>query len=108
VGVIGGHQVVPWGDLSALAMYRRRLDVDVLVCGRRRKEGIVEYEGAGADGKEGVNGSYRWPASIGRVCYTLYRSCKIGRFRLSYLLQLEMCIFFVFIFRYLLPAPHLF
>jgi predicted phosphodiesterase len=46
VGVIGGHQVVPWGDLSALAMVRRRLDVDVLVCGRRRKEGIVEYEGA--------------------------------------------------------------
>lgn len=45
VGIIGGHQVVPWGDMSSLAMVRRRLNVDVLVCGWRRKEGVVEYEG---------------------------------------------------------------
>jgi len=45
VGIIGGHQVVPWGDLSALAMVRRRLNADVLVCGSKRKEGVVEYEG---------------------------------------------------------------
>ena len=45
VGVIGGHQLVPWGDLSALAMVRRKLNVDILVCGQRRKEGVVEYEG---------------------------------------------------------------
>ena len=40
-----GHQVVPWGDLSALSMVRRRLNVDVLVCGQKRKEGVVEHEG---------------------------------------------------------------
>ena len=51
VGVIGGHQVVPWGNLRSLAMVRRRLNVDVLVCGRRRKEGIVEYEGATMNGE---------------------------------------------------------
>jgi len=45
VGNIGGHQVVPWGDLSSLAMVRRRLNVDVLVCGWKRKEGVVEHEG---------------------------------------------------------------
>ena len=45
VGVIGGHQIVPWGDLSALAMARRKLNVDILVCGQRRKEGVVEHEG---------------------------------------------------------------
>jgi len=45
IGIIGGHQVVPWGDLSALAMVRRRLNVDVLVCGSRRQEGVVEHEG---------------------------------------------------------------
>ena len=45
VGVIGGHQLVPWGDLSALAMVRRKLNVDILVCGQRRKEGVVEHEG---------------------------------------------------------------
>ena len=45
VGIIGGHQVVPHGDLSSLAMVRRRLNVDLLVCGWKRKEGVVEYEG---------------------------------------------------------------
>mmetsp|Transcript_10796 Transcript_10796/g.23141 ORF Transcript_10796/g.23141 Transcript_10796/m.23141 type:complete len:211 (+) Transcript_10796:194-826(+) len=54
VGIIGGHQVVPWGDLSALAMVRRRLNADVLVCGSKRKEGVVEYEG----------GHYIFPGSI--------------------------------------------
>ena len=45
IGIIGGHQVVPWGDLTALAMVRRKLNVDILVCGNRRKEGVVEHEG---------------------------------------------------------------
>mmetsp|Transcript_23424 Transcript_23424/g.50735 ORF Transcript_23424/g.50735 Transcript_23424/m.50735 type:complete len:216 (-) Transcript_23424:150-797(-) len=54
VGIIGGHQVVPWGDLSALAMVKRRLNVDVLVCGGKRKEGVVEHEG----------GYYIFPGSI--------------------------------------------
>lgn len=54
VGIIGGHQVVPRGDLSSLAMVRRRLNVDVLVCGWRRKEGVVEHEG----------GYYIFPGSI--------------------------------------------
>mmetsp|Transcript_130 Transcript_130/g.256 ORF Transcript_130/g.256 Transcript_130/m.256 type:complete len:224 (+) Transcript_130:202-873(+) len=54
MGIIGGHQVVPWGDLSALAMVRRRLNVDVLVCGSMRKEGVVEHEG----------GYYIFPGSI--------------------------------------------
>lgn len=54
IGIIGGHQVVPWGDLSALAMIRRKMNVDVLICGWRRKEGVVEYEG----------GYYIFPGSI--------------------------------------------
>ena len=54
IGIIGGHQVVPLGDLSALAMTRRRMNVDVLVCGWRRKEGVVEHDG----------GYYIFPGSI--------------------------------------------
>lgn len=46
IGIIGGHQVVPWGEISSLAMVRRKLNVDVLVCGWRRKTGVVEYEGS--------------------------------------------------------------
>lgn len=45
VGIIGGHQVAPYGDLRALSMVRKRLGVDVLVCGWRRKNGVVEYDG---------------------------------------------------------------
>jgi vacuolar protein sorting-associated protein 29 len=54
IGIIGGHQVVPWGDLSALSMTRRQMNVDVLVCGSRRKEGVVQYQG----------GYYIFPGSI--------------------------------------------
>lgn len=45
VGIIGGHQVAPYGDLRALSMVRKRLGVDVLVCGWRRKNGVVEFDG---------------------------------------------------------------
>ena len=45
VGIIGGHQVVPHGELYALSMVRRKLNVDVLVCGWRRQEGVVEFDG---------------------------------------------------------------
>ncbi|KAL7529391.1 hypothetical protein ACHAWF_002961, partial [Thalassiosira exigua] len=62
VDIVGGHQVVPWGDLSALAMARRRLNVDVLVCDWKRKEGVVEYDG----------GYYIFPGSITGA----YSSCS--------------------------------
>ena len=45
VGIIGGHQVAPYGDLRALSMVRKKLGVDVLVCGCRRKNGVVEFDG---------------------------------------------------------------
>lgn len=45
VGIIGGHQVAPYGDLRALSMAKKRLGVDVLVCGTRRKNGVVEFDG---------------------------------------------------------------
>lgn len=56
VGIIGGHQIVPRGDLSSLSMMRRKLNVDVLVCGSRRQEGVVEHEGEQIDGSCMVNG----------------------------------------------------
>ena len=33
IGIIHGHQVVPWGDLEALAAVQRELDCDILVSG---------------------------------------------------------------------------
>jgi len=44
IGIIHGHQVVPWGDPEALAGLCRSLDVDVLVCGHTHKTEVFEYE----------------------------------------------------------------
>jgi len=33
IGLIHGHQVVPWGDSEALAEVQRELDCDILVSG---------------------------------------------------------------------------
>ena len=33
IGLIHGHQVVPWGDLDSLAMTQRQMNVDILVSG---------------------------------------------------------------------------
>ena len=33
IGLIHGHQVVPWGDMEALAAVQRQLDVDILISG---------------------------------------------------------------------------
>lgn len=33
IGLIHGHQIIPWGDDSILETYRKKLDVDILVSG---------------------------------------------------------------------------
>ena len=35
IGLIHGHQVVPWGDVDALAAVQRKMNADVLVVGHR-------------------------------------------------------------------------
>ena len=45
IGLIHGHQVLPWGDHVALASVRRKLDVDILVSGHTHKNEVVEHEG---------------------------------------------------------------
>eukprot|EP00761_Pharyngomonas_kirbyi_P007195 gb/GECH01007205.1/.p1 GENE.gb/GECH01007205.1/~~gb/GECH01007205.1/.p1 ORF type:complete len:187 (+),score=51.22 gb/GECH01007205.1/:1-561(+) len=45
VGVIHGHQVVPWGDKESLALWQRKLDVDVLISGHTHEYKAYEYEG---------------------------------------------------------------
>ena len=45
MGLIHGHQVVPWGDLEALAAVQRQLDVDILISGHTHQNAIVQYDG---------------------------------------------------------------
>ena len=44
VGLCHGHQCVPWGDMDALAMLQRQLDVDVLVTGHTHQFKAYKYE----------------------------------------------------------------
>eukprot|EP00996_Jenningsia_fusiforme_P002323 NODE_3155_length_1035_cov_39.242394_g2900_i0.p1 GENE.NODE_3155_length_1035_cov_39.242394_g2900_i0~~NODE_3155_length_1035_cov_39.242394_g2900_i0.p1 ORF type:complete len:162 (-),score=49.45 NODE_3155_length_1035_cov_39.242394_g2900_i0:168-653(-) len=45
IGVIHGHQVVPWGDKESLAIWQRKLDVDILIFGGTHQYKTFEYEG---------------------------------------------------------------
>uniref|UniRef100_A0A670JUT5 Vacuolar protein sorting-associated protein 29 n=1 Tax=Podarcis muralis TaxID=64176 RepID=A0A670JUT5_PODMU len=44
IGLIHGHQVIPWGDLNSLAILRRQLDVDILISGHTHKFEALEHE----------------------------------------------------------------
>mmetsp|Transcript_2313 Transcript_2313/g.3708 ORF Transcript_2313/g.3708 Transcript_2313/m.3708 type:complete len:183 (+) Transcript_2313:52-600(+) len=37
IGIIHGHQVVPWGDHESLGMLQREMDVDILISGHTHK-----------------------------------------------------------------------
>jgi len=45
IGIIHGHQVLPWGDHLSLGMIRRKLNVDILISGHTHKSEVVEHEG---------------------------------------------------------------
>ena len=45
IGIIHGHQIVPWNDRDALAMLQRRMDVDILVFGNTHHYDAFEMDG---------------------------------------------------------------
>jgi vacuolar protein sorting-associated protein 29 len=45
IGVVHGHQILPWGDHLSLATMRRKLNVDVLISGHTHKNEVVEHDG---------------------------------------------------------------
>uniref|UniRef100_A0A669PE27 Vacuolar protein sorting-associated protein 29 n=1 Tax=Phasianus colchicus TaxID=9054 RepID=A0A669PE27_PHACC len=44
IGLIHGHQVIPWGDVASLALLRRQLDVDILISGHTHRFEAFEHE----------------------------------------------------------------
>ena len=58
IGLIHGHQVVPWGDLEALANVQRQLDCDILVSGHTHKHQIQTYDGKFFINPGSATGSY--------------------------------------------------
>uniref|UniRef100_A0A7R9ZVE3 Vacuolar protein sorting-associated protein 29 n=1 Tax=Pyrodinium bahamense TaxID=73915 RepID=A0A7R9ZVE3_9DINO len=45
VGIVHGHQIIPWGDQTALAKCAGRLGVDILVSGHTHRHGVVSVAG---------------------------------------------------------------
>lgn len=43
IGMIHGHQVLPWGDVERLASYARDMNVDVLLSGHTHKPVVFSY-----------------------------------------------------------------
>ena len=46
LGMVHGHQLVPWGDAESLAVINRQLDCDILITGHTNKVEICCWESA--------------------------------------------------------------
>uniref|UniRef100_A0A8C5LGK6 Vacuolar protein sorting-associated protein 29 n=1 Tax=Jaculus jaculus TaxID=51337 RepID=A0A8C5LGK6_JACJA len=44
IGLIHGHQVIPWGDMASSALLQRQFDVDILISGHTHKFEAFEHE----------------------------------------------------------------
>lgn len=58
IGLIHGHQIVPWGDAHSLTMVQRQLDVDILITGQTHKNEVNEYEGKWFINPGSITGAY--------------------------------------------------
>jgi vacuolar protein sorting-associated protein 29 len=45
IGIIHGHQVIPWGDAESLDITARQMEVDILLSGHTHKFEAYEYNG---------------------------------------------------------------
>ena len=44
IGLLHGHQCLPWGDVDALGAVQRRLGCDILVSGHTHRQRVYKYE----------------------------------------------------------------
>lgn len=58
IGLVHGHDVVPWGDHESLAMVQRKLNCDILVSGHTHAFEAFEYEGKLFINPGSVTGAY--------------------------------------------------
>jgi len=45
IGLVHGHQSIPWGNQDALAGYRRKLGADILISGHTHRNEVTPYDG---------------------------------------------------------------
>ena len=71
IGIIHGHQVLPWGDLESLAAVQRQLDCDILVSGHTHQNQITQYDGKYFINPGSVTGAYSATNSAPRPSFIL-------------------------------------
>lgn len=63
IGLIHGHQVIPWGDPRALGIIAREMDVDVLLSGHTHKFEAFEHSGRFFVSPGSATGAFGGPAT---------------------------------------------
>lgn len=58
VGLVHGHQIVPWGDPNALAMTQRQLGADILITGHTHRNQVNEFGGRWFINPGSITGAY--------------------------------------------------
>ena len=58
IGMIHGHQVVPWGDSEALANIQRQLNCDILLTGHTHSNSVSIYDGKYFINPGSISGAY--------------------------------------------------
>ncbi|CAN0327318.1 unnamed protein product, partial [Phaeothamnion confervicola] len=58
IGLMHGHQIVPWGDPAALDMAQRQLGVDILVTGHTHRNEVSEHGGRWFINPGSITGAY--------------------------------------------------
>jgi vacuolar protein sorting-associated protein 29 len=58
IGLIHGHQVVPWGDAEALANIQRQLGCDILLSGHTHSNSVSIYDGKYFINPGSISGAY--------------------------------------------------
>ena len=59
IGLIHGHQIVPWNDHDSLAMIQRQLDVDILISGHTHRNEVNHFDGKWFINPGSITGAYR-------------------------------------------------
>lgn len=58
IGLIHGHQVIPWGDSEALANIQRQLNCDILLSGHTHTNSVSIYDGKYFINPGSISGAY--------------------------------------------------
>uniref|UniRef100_A0A8C2S379 Vacuolar protein sorting-associated protein 29 n=1 Tax=Capra hircus TaxID=9925 RepID=A0A8C2S379_CAPHI len=79
IGLIHGHQVIPWGDMASLALLQRQFDVDILISGHTHKFEAFEHENKFYINPGSATGAYNASTVVTYVYQLIGDDVKVER-----------------------------